>query len=259
LSGRCSIRKKIDNHTWLERDGDGKIVLRLHATDILVFEPRIVTLNSGGWRSVTTKARMNKYLEWGRRVYSERGEWVVLVGRGENRVTYKFEDGMKLVDVDYGSTVQVEGAEEWVKGGKVGKLKKRVFRYVKGYLDALEKGEVAPPGLGDCFYCQMRVVKEKGEEKGKTLGQATKNTEHLDSHMEEWYYVGSLLSRVMEEMSFSECGKWYVHGGWKMNDPNHLVLETTSGKRLMEAGRMCRDQVERAMRRWMVRQYGYQA
>lgn len=59
-------QKKIANNTYLVRRNDGTVAIRLHATDILTFRPDgTVVLRTNGWRSITTKARLNEYLGWG--------------------------------------------------------------------------------------------------------------------------------------------------------------------------------------------------
>lgn len=66
--------KPIANNTRLYRRGDGVIALTLHATDVVTFyrDGRIV-LDSGGWRTVTTKDRIG----YAANVYSVKGEWYV--------------------------------------------------------------------------------------------------------------------------------------------------------------------------------------
>lgn len=75
---------------------DGETVIRLHSTDIVrkLIDGSVV-LNSGGWKSVTTKDRMNAQLPDGYRLMQEKGVWYV--GRGWNdaaRVPYF--DGMNV-------------------------------------------------------------------------------------------------------------------------------------------------------------------
>ena len=63
LQGRNYNRKKISNNTWAERDVIGdNIYIRLHNTRILTFLPDgNVKYNSEGWKTVTTKQRMNRF------------------------------------------------------------------------------------------------------------------------------------------------------------------------------------------------------
>lgn len=53
--------RKVGNNTYLIRRDDEEIALRLHATDILTFCPDRVIYNTGGWETVTTKARLNAW------------------------------------------------------------------------------------------------------------------------------------------------------------------------------------------------------
>jgi len=69
-------QKKIANNTYLCRRQDGAVAVRLHATDILTFRPDgSVVLTTGGWRSVTTKARLNAYCPIGRGIGQRAGVW----------------------------------------------------------------------------------------------------------------------------------------------------------------------------------------
>ena len=73
----------------LERDP----VVRLHLTDIIETLPDgRVRLNSGGWKTVTTKDRFNKYTPY--RVWSDKGTWYV----HHEGAKAPFFDGMLLPD-----------------------------------------------------------------------------------------------------------------------------------------------------------------
>ncbi len=55
-----------------------RIGIQLHATVIVVFhESGATVLDSGGWQTVTTKERMNRYLAPGLCVYQEKRVWYV--------------------------------------------------------------------------------------------------------------------------------------------------------------------------------------
>jgi hypothetical protein len=80
---------KVGNNTVQVMAEDGRRIIRLHHTDILTFHPDgNITLNSGGWQSLTTKARMNAYLPAGWVVYSDRG-WFIRTPKG----TFTYSDG----------------------------------------------------------------------------------------------------------------------------------------------------------------------
>lgn len=74
--GRDKESRPFGNNTRLERRADG-IAVRLHATDVVTLLPDGgVRLNSGGWRTVTTKARMNDHLRGlGWNLYAKRRQW----------------------------------------------------------------------------------------------------------------------------------------------------------------------------------------
>ena len=74
--------RPLENNTRLVRRGTN-IAVRLWATDVVTYHPDgSVTLDSGGWLTVTTKARINAYLPFsgkpfGINVWSDRGRWFV--------------------------------------------------------------------------------------------------------------------------------------------------------------------------------------
>jgi hypothetical protein len=48
-------------NTTITRGTDGSVSVRYHSTDVVMVTARgVVTLNTGGWRTVTTKTRMNQ-------------------------------------------------------------------------------------------------------------------------------------------------------------------------------------------------------
>ena len=85
--------KPVANNTRLFRRGPDVIALRLHQTDVVTFHADgRVTLDSGGWRTMTTKDRMN-YSPL--TVFSDKGEWLVK-SPGSDAVPYF--DGITFAD-----------------------------------------------------------------------------------------------------------------------------------------------------------------
>ena len=73
---------------------DGITTIRYHQTAVVKFTGKQVILDSGGWRTATTKTRMNQAsnqfdLNYG--VYQENGDWFVNLPNGE---TVPFVDGL---------------------------------------------------------------------------------------------------------------------------------------------------------------------
>lgn len=74
----------------------GFTVVRLHSTDVVKFNNSFIVLNSGGWRTATTKARMNQASQefgLGFYVYQKDYRWYVKQG---NDTAVEFSDGMAL-------------------------------------------------------------------------------------------------------------------------------------------------------------------
>lgn len=82
---------KVANNTW-RLDLIGAVVIVFHKTIILTIWPSgAVTVDTGGWQTVTTKDRINRFQNLFR-VSSDRGEWFVYV-RGHK---LPFSDGMTI-------------------------------------------------------------------------------------------------------------------------------------------------------------------
>lgn len=192
LTGRCLMSRKISYSCRLERRDDERIAVRMHQTDIITFHPdgRAV-VDIGRWFTVTTKARLNDYLPFGR-VWSEKGNWYL----HHNERTWAFANGMTLWQDG-----RVEGAADETQIRKQQKLRKASIEYARAFVDAIERGEVAAPSDGDCWYCVMRT------DEGKTLGEAFTDSAHIYSHMEEQYFVPSLAFRACETFGL---GNWYT-------------------------------------------------
>lgn len=218
-------RRRLENNTWLEERQAGEgwagqvngvgshYAVRLHATDVVTLHPnRSYTLNSGGWRTVTTKARINHYAPGS--VGSDRGQWFYYP-HGYAGTRYCFADGMRVIphgDSDgigdgRGFTVEGAGADE-------AKIRRDLLREIRAYVDGFAADAVAnglaDPGPGDCWGC-LFVPVQSGAKPGKPApwGQnaATKpdadqpmGVGHIFEHFRERYYVPSLLWRAVQRM-----------------------------------------------------------
>ena len=76
---------------------DGATVCTLHSTDIVKLEAGNITLNSGGWETVTTKRRMNEVLkEWGLPYSVHQKDFRWFVYDHETKAELPYYDGMML-------------------------------------------------------------------------------------------------------------------------------------------------------------------
>ena len=218
LNGRD--RRKIDNNTYLEKR-PGAVAVRLHATDVLTFYPDGATVyNSGGWRTVTTKARMNEYGA-GVQISQARGVWFI----GE-RV---YKDGCKVT-----GTGAVIGAEALSAVKKSDKLVKAIKKYTSKYMDAFIAGKIPAPSNGDCWGCLM--VAEDGT---APLGRGG---DHIRQHIKENYFVPSMITRAAKKYGASVLAQNYFATLW--NNPE--------GREASQWERdIARDQLGRILYRWI--------
>jgi hypothetical protein len=179
-------KKKIANNTVRYTRPDGSVCIRLHKTDIVTSVKGDITLNSGGYKTPTTKDRMNNALRpMGWSVTQERKVWYLArIGEWDNKIT--FADGITI------------HADNTVTGAGVGpdrSLIMRIKKYAKGFAAALP---VKPPDNGDCWGC---LFHRSGNSSPYDMPMGT---DHLILHFggtkeqPEPYYVPSLLLRVLE-------------------------------------------------------------
>lgn len=214
-------RRKIANNTYLERRDDSTIALRLHATDVVTFRPGTITLDSGGWRTVTTKNRINYALP----VWSKAGTWYV--GSDYDRsAAHVYADGVTFTEAG-----ELLGDEPIDPSAGNAALKREIGAFAKLCADTLAAGMPAPSG-GDCWFCAMRT------ESGATLGDVSGGDhDHLREHIAEGYVVPSLLLNAV-----AEAGYLYP-----------AVILNYGGGDTMGGGIMTADTVKRAVRGYLTR------
>src|SRR4051812_14084109 len=149
----------------------------------------------------TTEAWQAAYIEdfRARRAYlkAER-EWEL-----RNRVL--FYDGIVVDSEGYAPRVREDGpspAKLRRHEAEVARIKKRIDKYVTGYIKALAKG-MPMPARSDCWFCAMRTnVDATGAHvksgTGVTWGDMGSH-DHLVSHMEERYYVPTLAVNALRD------------------------------------------------------------
>ncbi len=191
--------KPIANNTRIlprtNASGNSDMAIRLHATDVLTFHTDgTITLDSGGWRTVTTKDRINRFLPGTLNVWSDRGTWKLYVGHGEDRTAVEFFDGMRITPE--GEVLNGIPQEEMdAYHAEKTRVERAVKGYIDGFLDALRSEEGLPlPSGGDCWYCSL--VTEDGHAMGDIGGG---DHDHLWDHIRESYYVPSLLYNAIVE------------------------------------------------------------
>jgi hypothetical protein len=158
-------------HTRIIRDGE-VIQIQLHETKIAEFSSNgSIRLWTGGWKTQTTKARLNEVLGGtGLYVYSVKGIW---------EVTGKpFSEGITCIPTEGGFYLSNFADDKQTEKEK--RLLSKCKAFARGYTIALAAGKISPDNSGDCFVCRC-------------------GTTHscLENHMEEKYYHVTLLSNAV--------------------------------------------------------------
>ncbi len=207
-------RRKLENNTYLVTRSPGEgwagtvkgkgphYAVRLHATDVVTIHPDgSYTYDSDGWRTVTTKARMNTY--GNAAVWSDRGSW--LIARRRNNFSETEQTAQPFAD---GVTVHADGR---ITGAGVDesltrrRLLKQVREYIAGFVAHVKANGLPDPSPGDCWGCYMVPKEDRARPAG--FGDLM-GIDHYLSHMEEGYYVPSLLWRAVQR-----CGNpSFVYG-----------------------------------------------
>lgn len=187
--------KIIARNTFKFTAADGATVTRLHHTDVVrELGAGRYQLNSGGWRTATTKDRMNGALR-GYHIYSNRGAWYVREGFGwDGGIPYY--DGMILPDAFKPAALkkaQKQKAKELA-------LRKSILAFVR----EIDRFEQLPlPNNGDCWLCCLH------DKEGKTMGEHGDDAGHLLEHIKENYVHGSLLVNAMRWAGYQDMGIRY--------------------------------------------------
>jgi hypothetical protein len=136
--GRNKQQRKLHGRsTALVRHDDQAISVRYHNTDIVTYRQNGDTvLNSGGYKTATTKARINEYASV--RLYQNKSIWYI------NGELFPLHADGKVT-----GTAPVSDAKRQAK------LVRDINHYAKAYVDALLAGNVPAPSAGDCWMCSM--------------------------------------------------------------------------------------------------------
>jgi hypothetical protein len=185
---------------------EGMIAIKLHDTDIVtVFNDGRMILNSGGWLSVTTKERINRYTNAG--ISQRGGIWYMKDGS-------LFYDGM-TIKAD-GTPLKPRATAAYEK--KLKAIKKQAREYARGYVEALKAGLIDFPNGGDCWACLMKGPK----------GQETfPGSNHIQEHMKDKYYVPSLLVNAGRAAGYrdEQIGLMGIGGQSLFIDPENNIYK----------------------------------
>jgi len=238
LQGRNKERRKFENNTYLERR-DKNIVMKYHDTDVATFYPdNSMTLDSGGWHTITTKERINWALAGtGFLLTQDKGIWY-LHKRGtdgswwdkQNRLC-RYTDGI-IIKADGTVEGGLTETPNRIKADKA--LKAKVKKFAELCASRLPLDQ---PSGGDCWYCSMV------DDKGVTWGDQAKDNDHLDKHMKGGYVVPSMVANALKQYYNAPAAFWDAFKGTGVPDDS----DRSFGKRA----------VTKAVYRYIMTRKGY--
>jgi hypothetical protein len=182
----------IDNNTIRYVDAHGNTIIRLHLTDIIIIKKNgDVVLNSGGWKTVTTKSRMNEYQNVAQ-VVQAKSVWYVKSRTGYDESI--FYDGIEIK------------ADGMIVNPEVYTDTPKTIKLIKAYCKKLAgMDEIPTPSDGDCWYCYFRDT-----ETGLPMGH--KQRDHLMEHLRQKYIHGSLILNALKDAGYANPGLIYQMG-----------------------------------------------
>jgi hypothetical protein len=210
---------------------NGETVTRLHHTDIVRrLSNGSIVLHSGGWKTVTTKDRMNQCLPAGYGISQTKGLWYVWKAHNEDRIEVPYYDGIVVPDC-FNPTLgkHMEGV---MLADKETKLRKQITKFVNK-LDKLRK--LPEPNGGNCWLCCMR------DQNGKTWGDHSAGNDHILKHIKEGYLHGSLIYNALVWAGYTNLSFIWQLGNTKLD----------RGEKP--------DIIKRALRRYLLRKCGLAA
>jgi hypothetical protein len=201
--------KFVANNTLRIEYNDGTIAIRLHNTDIITYCGNEIILNSGGWRTQTTKDRINSFCPPAH-ISQVKGLWYLRNGS-------LFYDGCKIDDEGNLISKVIK-----VDDKKITRLKKQIADYCK----LITKDNLPYPDGGDCWYCSFH------DKIGAAMGDLSENYSHLTEHLKEKYLHGSILVNAMREAGYKD-NQIGFHYQLKLADTFRRVVRRYLQKRLI--------------------------
>lgn len=196
--------KKLANNTYLTQD-DKSFSIKLHDTSIVRIlldgSYEIDTRDTSGrsWRTATTKARINEFSP--AQIRQEQGTWYLQDGS-------LYFDGIRLSKD--GRVLNPDSAPVNFLGKKK-ILEKMINKFTRAWAkNAIENG-LQNPGTGDCLYCQIfsqganHIKLQRFDARGNLSSVNSEDDDmvHIWSHLEEGYFVPSMLLWAIKEQGYS--------------------------------------------------------
>jgi hypothetical protein len=221
--------RKIANNTTIRKAINGSVIVKYHQTDIITWhQDDTVTIDTDGWKTSTTKERINLMIPPGWCLYQEKGVWILRFGEHE----HTFVDGIRIAAS--GRVSFPEGCQQMTPTDQK-RLMKRIKKYARDYTKALLDGKVPAPSGADCWGCLMGMP----------------STDHYLMHFDEGYFVPSLLHNAMKKVNrLSAAAHSIIAELWGGKPQANLDILAKMGSNIREiAGPQIQACIEKFLRR----------
>jgi hypothetical protein len=281
-----TMDRPIANNTRVIQISDSTIGIKLHNTFIVKYHSNdhldcidygdLIEFNTNGWLTVTTKERMNRFAPIS--IWSERYVWYISDSNwygNPDRKIYHYQDRIFYRPNDKTFHIKEDGQlvqlKPYLKEAEKAKRKqlRRIDNYIKAYLNELVNYKLSI-SAGDCFMCQGESnpeVAEKmfiGELKdGQLETKQGINPDHLESHMDEKYYVPSLIMSAIRQQCYdsdSQFGNPNMTYGLAEIDKHNiscwLHYDNSNGEHKPFASDMTRERLQKIMKKYFINRLG---
>jgi len=221
--------RKIANHTYAQRRAVGPygretIAIRYHETDVVTYDSvGCIALNTGGWLTLSTKERINRFTPRCVQVHSQSGRWyVTTMPRGEGTINTSPDYGYGVVPFADGIVLEpyqsqlgfhvrnhLTGTEVDQQNRHNRAIEKLLDKYLRGLDENTHRIIVGNygryrrrvPGEHDEDGEQLYVTVQPHEgcpmcvspEIGVLVGDKFEDVQHLIEHMQDGVYPFTLL------------------------------------------------------------------
>lgn len=238
LKGRSKVDRKVANNTIARIEGD-KIIIKYHSSDIAELTENTRKLYSDGYKTYTTKERLNWYIPAPYSLYQDRGVWYIW--NYQNKSEYIFDEGLTFNKINDQWIIDPDSCADKSQADKIKRIRNQINKYTNQYVKKLTNGELESPDAGDCWHCYMSEV-----ESGDSLGEVTENIDHLESHFDEKYYVPSMLMNAIKFYPMSLMANSVLHNLWFNPLPENDNLWLLD---------ILKDQAKSSLRKFLQRQF----
>jgi hypothetical protein len=206
-NGRNKTSRKAANNTVVRIENETAII-RLHETDIVTIKQNgNAILNSGGWQTVTTKERINRYTSAG--ISQRNSIWYMRDGS-------LFYDGIEINANGYPIKPKMPEKHE----REMVTIKKQAKQYAHAFVEKLQAGEIGLPSGGDCWGCYFALNNSKNDP--QPMG-----VQHLYDHIKDQYFVPSLLVNAAHDAGYQDfqVGLMGIAGRKLFIDPEQNIYK----------------------------------